>query len=111
MALNGVKQGAMLSSVLFSIYTDGLLISLPTAGTGCHIGHKFVSALAYADDLVFLAPIATAMRKLLAIHDDFALQYSISFNTFKAKWLAKVTKSCHLVFSKVNECSFLFFKQ
>ena len=53
---NGVKQGGVLSPVLFCVYIDGLLISLHRAGLGCHIGHMFVGVLAYADDLVLLAP-------------------------------------------------------
>ena len=33
-------------------------------GVGCYIGSNFVGALAYADDIVLIAPTATAMRKL-----------------------------------------------
>ena len=55
-ANNGVKQGGVLSPVLFCVYIDGLLMSLYRAGLGCYISHMFVGALAYADDLVLLAP-------------------------------------------------------
>ena len=48
---NGVKQGGILSPVLFCIYFDGLLLELAKAGVGCFIGNFFVGALAYADDL------------------------------------------------------------
>jgi len=51
---NGVKQGGVLSPVLFCVYIDELLTSLHRAGIGCHIGYMFVGALAYADDLIFL---------------------------------------------------------
>ena len=66
---NGVKQGAVLSPVLFCIYLDELLIALSNAGVGCFIGSIFVGALAYADDIVLTAPTATAMHKLLALCD------------------------------------------
>ena len=62
---NGVKQGGVLSPVLFCVYIDGLLISLHRAGLGWHIGHMFVGVLAYADDLVLLAPTPHAMRSVL----------------------------------------------
>ena len=65
-ALNGVKQGAVLSPVLFCVYVDDLLIALSQAGVGCFIGSTFVGALAYADDTVIMAPTASAMRKLPA---------------------------------------------
>jgi len=56
-ALNGVKQGAVLSRILYCVYVDDLLLILSKAGVGCFIGLHFVGSLAYADDLVLLAPI------------------------------------------------------
>jgi len=50
------------------VYVDDLLLTLSKAGVGCFIGLHFVGALAYADDIVILAPTASAMRKLLAIY-------------------------------------------
>ena len=60
---------------------------------GCHIGLLFVGALAYADDLVLIAPSASAMRHMLQVCDDYAAQYNILFNaTIKSKCLY-----CHSV--------------
>ena len=39
-------------------------------------GPFFVGALAYADDLVLLAPSPTAMRKMLSIYDEYATKFS-----------------------------------
>ena len=54
---NGVKQGAVLSPLLFCVYIDGLLVLLQQSGLGCYIGFQFVGALAYADDIVIITPI------------------------------------------------------
>jgi hypothetical protein len=78
LAANGVKQGAVLSPVLFCVYIDNMLKLLADTGIGCYIGTNFVGALAYADDIVILAPTATAMRRLLAVCDEYARQYNIS---------------------------------
>ena len=62
-----MKQGGILSPVLFCVYFDVLLLALRDAGVWCYIGPWFVGALAYADDIVLLAPSNGAMRKLLRI--------------------------------------------
>ena len=65
---NGVKQGGVLSPVLFCVYIDSLLHSVAECGVGCFIGRVFVGALVYADDIVLLSTTAaTGMRTLL--HD------------------------------------------
>jgi len=46
--LNGVKQGAVLSPILYCvfIYVDDILLILSKAGVGCSIGLHFVCVLA-----------------------------------------------------------------
>ena len=57
------------------MYIDGLLMSLYRAGLGCYIGHMFAGALAYADDLVLLAPTPHAMRCMLQLCVEYAKDY------------------------------------
>ena len=89
MAIDGVKQGGVLSPILYLLYTDGLLAKQPKLSNS-GVSFFFVGALAYADDLVLLAPTPTAKRKLLSICNEHAKYYStgITFNAKKCKWLA-----------------------
>ena len=54
------------------MYLDELLVSLSKANVGCFLGNSYVGALAYADDLVLIAPTASAMRRMLSICDAYA---------------------------------------
>jgi hypothetical protein len=81
---NGVKQGGVISPVLFCIYVDGLSMSLKNSGFGCFFGRLFFGALAYADDIVLLTPTPRAMRSKLALCDDFAKEFHIVFNAKKS---------------------------
>ena len=53
---NGVRQGGILSLLLFSVYMDGLIEDLSESGVGCYWGHHFVGTFCYADNVVLLAP-------------------------------------------------------
>ena len=51
---NVVKQGGVLSPVVFCIYICGLLHSVAESGVGCFISRVFVGALVHADHIVVL---------------------------------------------------------
>ena len=53
--VNGVKQGGVISPVMFCVYVDDLLCMLAKSNVGCYIGTHFLGA-GYADDIVILAP-------------------------------------------------------
>jgi len=60
------------------MYIDDLLLLLSKADVGFCIGSNIVGALAYADDIVLIAPTETALRKRLIICDEYPRDYSIS---------------------------------
>lgn len=84
---NGIKQGGVLSPLLFCVYMDCLLNRLQKSGVGCHLGHKFVGALAYADDVTLCAPSRYAAQKLVDICQSFADEYKVKFNSSKTRVL------------------------
>ena len=82
---NGVRQGGVLSPILFSLYLDELLLRLSSSNVGCYWGHHFAGALAYADDVVLLAPCASALRIMLTICESFASSCGLCFNPLKTQ--------------------------
>jgi len=44
--INGVKQGGIISPILFCIYIDDLMSGLAYLGVGCYIGDCYIGALA-----------------------------------------------------------------
>ena len=69
---NGVRQGGVLSPILFTVYLDELLQRLTALGIGCHVGHHYVGSTCYADDIALLAPSSSALRVLLRECEIFA---------------------------------------
>ena len=80
---NGVKQGAILSPILFCLYIDELLNRINSSGLGCHIGHLSFAGLGYADDVTTLTPSVSALQSILRICEDFGIEYNVIFNCKK----------------------------
>ena len=84
---NGIKQGGVLSPVLFCVYMDELLGRLRDSGIGCFVGNLFCGALSYADDLAILAPTHYATCQLLNTCESFANEFHVLFNSAKSHLL------------------------
>ena len=54
-ATNGVKQGGILSQLLFCLYIGVLFHLLKQSNVGCFIGNVYMGCVGYVDD-VLLAP-------------------------------------------------------
>ena len=80
---NGVKQGEVLSPLLFSVYLDDLLCELRQANVGCHMNGYFVGAVIYADDITLLGPTRSSILSMLSVCDVYARNMDILFNPAK----------------------------
>jgi hypothetical protein len=94
---NGTKQGSLLSPYFFARYIRGLLKSVHQTCIGCNIGGVFINILAYADDIVLLAPSWAALQRLIdVLHNEaFGLDMTVNGSKtlcmmFKPKDKAKV---------------------
>ena len=69
---NGVRQGAVSSPLLFSVYIDDLILSLRASGWGCYIATQFFGCLGYADDLLLLSASRTGLQSMVKLCEKFA---------------------------------------
>ncbi len=67
---NGVKQGWVMSPILFAVYVDGLFHKLKKSGVGC---------LLFADDVTLLFPTIKGLKKMIAICEQYATEFNIKF--------------------------------
>jgi len=60
---NGVKQGAILSPILFCFYMNNLFKIMKIKRTGCFIGEYFAGMYGYADDPFLISPSRKVQHK------------------------------------------------
>ena len=78
---NGVRQGAILSPILFCIYMDDIFKILRKEKTGCYVGPYFAGCYGYADDLLLICPSRTGLQEMLNKVEDYARNHNINFST------------------------------
>ncbi len=80
---NGIRQGGVISPLLFCIYMDELLKRLEAEGVGCWIGKHYYGDVGYAYDLTLAVPSVRGLRQMLKICEEFGEEYSVEYNPTK----------------------------
>ena len=98
---NGTKQGGVLSPYLFTRYIRLLLHTITSCRVGCNIGGLAVNILAYADDIVLLAPSWSALQEMLAILSKCCHLLNLTCNFKKTVCMNFLPKDSSKVVSSV----------
>ena len=101
---NGVRQGGILSPLLYSVYNDILLSRIMENGEGCWIGHNFYGALSYADDLCVMSPTMKGLENILDICEKYGTEYDVLFNPKKTKCMKFSRQTRNIDLHSVTLC-------
>ena len=81
--LAGVRQGGVLSPLLFAIFIDGLVDKVKVTGVGCYFSYICVSIFLYADDILLISPSVSALQTLLCACEEELKLLDMQLNTKK----------------------------
>ena len=74
--------------MLYNLYRDSLRTQLESSRIGCHIAGKCVNHIAYADDMVLLAPSTKALQTLIDVCFKIPGENNILYNETKTQCMA-----------------------
>jgi len=78
----GIRQGGVLSPVLFCVYVDNILNSL--SGYGCRMNSASYGSFMYADDIILLAPSVAELNAMVKVCCDELQTINLKLNTEKS---------------------------
>ena len=81
----GLKQGCVISPMLFNLYINDLVTEINELRNGVSVNRKNISVLLYADDIVFLSSTAKGLQVLLDKLGDWCNRWGLHINTLKTK--------------------------
>ena len=96
---NGVRQGAVSSAILFSVYINELFIILRKAKLGCHSLGVFLGCFGYADDIFLLSASRSGLQAMVNLCQGFASRKNLKFSTNKN---TEKSKTKCLIFSWIR---------
>ena len=89
----GVRQGGVLSPVLFAIYVDDIIIELQNSKEGCCINGLYIGCVMYADDLLLLSASLTTLQRMIKICAAAVHHLDIAFNV-KKSMVVRIDHAC-----------------
>ena len=89
----GLKQGCMLSPMLFNLFINDLTRDINDVDSGISVGDTPFSILLYEDDIVLIADSELKLQSLLTRLDQWCKQWGLVISATKSKVIHFRTKS------------------
>ena len=78
---NGVRQGAILSGILYCFYVNEIFEILREKRLGCWINNNFHGLAGYSDDNWVLSPSLNGLQEMLKIIETYCTPHNLKFST------------------------------
>jgi hypothetical protein len=78
---NGVRQGAILSGILYCFYVNNLFRLLRRRSTGCWMNNNYHGMFGYSDDNWVLAPSLDALKEIMETIEEYCNTHNLKFST------------------------------
>jgi len=101
---NGTRQGGILSPYFFTRYIRDLITAIVHSYVGCNVGGVFYNILAYADDIVLLAPTWKALQSLINLLYQCAHNIDMICNAAKTVCMVFKPKCRRLIVASEFPC-------
>ena len=79
--VNGIREGAAASPILWAVYADDVLLVLRQGGLGCYVAGVWMGAVMYADDLALLATNRAMLAKMLTLVVEHGASLNLTFSS------------------------------
>ena len=81
---NGVRQGGVLSPLLFNVYVNELSDCLNKSGIGGSMNGTVINHMLYADDICIISLSSAGLQQLLNICSGYSELHDLTFNAKKS---------------------------
>ena len=111
-----VRQGGIISPVLFALYIDDLISTLKTSKLGCMINGHYFGCFLYANDILLLNHSLFTLKNMLDFCASLIVNLDLNFNFNKSiilricsRWKATCSPLllCNIPLSFVSEMKYL----